>query len=112
MEELVDTSEQTDLQQLSFEEKFDQAKIIFEEIMQLQKSGDDSKVNSQEMPIFELKKLSEFIQMIVDDQDLLDNNEQFKEFFYNKFANGLLRVIASTKSSNDEYLNIIAVIVK
>ena len=85
MEEIIDTSSHANTQGLSFEEHFQQAKSIYEYIENLS--------TDEEKPINELKKLSEFIQMVVDDPSLLEQKDKFKQFFYNKLAKGLLNSI-------------------
>ena len=69
MEELADTSNYANTEQSKFEESCNQVKMIFEQIMKSFQSNDDMMTNSEDMPIPELKKLSEFVQTIVDDPD-------------------------------------------
>ena len=104
MEQVIDTSTDTNVQDLSFEDSFFQAKEIFESIT---KDHSRKDVLKNELTI-----ISEFIQMMIDDPDMLEKKDSIKQFFIVHMARGILEIIRNTYTTDESYLKIIAVVYK
>ena len=93
-EDVVETTDKGEETELPLEKQFDVAKANYFIIK--------NAIDHREEPLDTMKKLSAFIEKVVEDPAIFGENKEFKDFFYQDLTLGLLKRMNKERSADPD----------